>query len=516
MATEANASSNIRHMLFEQLVTVWKRRWLALAVAWGVCVLGWAIVMAVPQSYESDARVYVDVNGLLEPLLRGLVVGTTPEQSESYLRQTLLSRPNLEQVILLSNLGGVSLNDVQRQELVDNLARSIKVTTQGDNLVAISYANRDPAVAKNVLDALLTIFAEKAANSSRAEMDKAQNFLNTQIADYEARLRKAEQDRADFRKKYASYFNDAGVAQPDLLRQQLAQVEQQYQEALATRGALATQMRQIPQLLNVQSAPSVSSTGEVVVASPEVRLSQAQRNLADLRLRYTDSYPDVVSTKHMVDELQAQVYAARAHGGSLEGKTQISNPTYEQLRMRMIDIDAQLPVLKSRLDKVTQDYDHAKTLGDDLPDVAAKSQGIDRDYEVLKQNYEELLKRREAANLSQAADNRADRTQFRIVDPPQVPIFAAFPNRLVLCSIVLILGLAAGVLAPIGLAQYRPTFGSTSRLRDLGLPVLGAVTVVRSAQPSGLLQSRAARLYAAAVGGLALLYGGLVLITAGT
>jgi polysaccharide chain length determinant protein (PEP-CTERM system associated) len=299
------------------------------------------------------------------------------------------------------------------------------------------------------------------------------------------------------------------------LRQQLAQLEQQYQEALAARGALATQMRQVPQLLNVQGAPSVSSSGEVVVASPEVRLSQAQRNLADLRLRYTDSYPDVVSAKHMVDELQGQVSATRGHG-SLEGKTQISNPTYEQLRMKMIDIDAQLPVLKTRLDKVTQDYNQAKTMGDDLPDVAAKSQGIDRDYEVLKQNYEELLKRREAANLSQAADNRADRTQFRIVDPPQVPIFAAFPNRLVLCSLVLIAGLAAGLLAPIALAQYRPTFGSTSRLRDLGLPVLGAVTVVRSAQPSGLLQSRASRLYAAAVGTLALLYGGLVLITAGT
>jgi polysaccharide chain length determinant protein (PEP-CTERM system associated) len=515
MASDANTSSNLRQILFEQLVTVWKRKWLALAIAWGVCVLGWVAVMVTPQSYESDARVYVDVNGLLEPLLRGLVVGTTPEQSESYLRQTLLSRPNLEQVILLSNLGGVSLSDIERQELVDKLARAIKVNTQGDNLVSISYANQDPVMAKNVLDALLTIFAEKAANSSRAEMDKAQNFLNSQIADYEARLHKAEQDRANFRKKYANYFNDAGVAQPDALRQQLDQVDQQVQEAEASRAALETQMRQIPQLLNVQGAPSVSSSGEVVVASPDVRLAQAQRNLSDLRLRYTDNYPDVVSAKHMVDELQAQVIAAR-HGGSLEGKTQISNPTYEQLRMKLIDVDAQLPVLKTRLAKVTEDYNHAKTLGDDLPDIAAKSQGIDRDYEVLKENYEELLKRREAANLSQAADNRADRTQFRIIDPPQVPIFAAFPNRLLLCSVVLCLGIAAGVLGPIGLAQYRPTFGSTTRLRDLGLPVLGAVTVVRSAQPAGLLQSRTSRFYAAALGVLALLYGGLVMITSGT
>jgi hypothetical protein len=140
---------------------------------------------------------------------------------------------------------------------------------------------------------------------------------------------------------------------------------------------------------------------------------------------------------------------------------------------------------------------------------------MDRDYDIIKHNYDELLKRRESANLSQAADDRADRTQFRIVDPPQVPIFAAFPNRLVLFSLVLLLGLGAGAGAPLVLTQLRPTFGSAARLRELGLPVLGAITYVRGADRARFRAGGATSVFVAAIACLLLAYGGLVVAAAG-
>ena len=223
---------------------------------------------------------------LLAPLLKGLVVDTTPEQSEAYLRQTLLSRPNLEQVIVLANLGGASITSVQRQELVLNLATDFKVTSEGNNLISISYTNRNPVLAKNVVEALLSVFAERANSSSRAEMDHARAFLTSQIESYQTQLQGAEKRRADFKKKYAVYFNDEGVERPDTLRHEAEQANQQYQEALASRNAVAAQMRQIPQLLDVVSAsPTVSSTGQIVVGSPEMRLSQAEhKDLSELKL----------------------------------------------------------------------------------------------------------------------------------------------------------------------------------------------------------------------------------------
>jgi polysaccharide chain length determinant protein (PEP-CTERM system associated) len=466
--------------------------------------------MVVPQRFESDARAFVDVNGILTPLLKGLVVDTSPAESEGYLRQTLLSRPNLDQVIVLANLGGATLTAVQHEQLVSELAGDIKVMTDGNNLVSISYVNRDPRVAKNVVDALLTIFAEKAANSSRAEMDKAREFLGAQIARYEVQLRTAEQRRAAFRKKYANYFTDSAVARPEALQQQVATIGQQYADAVATRNAIAAQMAQIPQLLSVTAAPTVSNSGQIVVASPETRLAQAKRNLADLQLLYTDKHPDVVTAKHSVAELQADVDSEKKSGGTNEGKTQISNPAYEQLRLKLVDAQTILPTLKSRWDKAISDYDRAKGLSGNLPEIEAKSQDIDRDYDVVKANYDELVKRREAANLSQAADDRADRTQFRIIDPPEVPIFPSFPNRALLFTLATLLGLAAGIAAPLAVAQIHPTFSSPARLRELGLPVIGTVTFVQAAKTAGVLARAASGLFAAGVASLLLVYGGLL------
>ncbi|HTW31666.1 MAG TPA: XrtA system polysaccharide chain length determinant [Candidatus Sulfotelmatobacter sp.] len=503
-------SDNVRRLILEQLVTIWKGRWLGLTIAWIICVAGWAGVMLVPQRYESDARAYVDVNGLLAPLLKGLVVDTSPAETESYLRQTLLSRPNLDQVIVMANLGDPSTTYIQHEEMIAKLASDIKVTTEGNNLITISYVNRDPHAAKNVVDALLTIFAEKAADNSRSEMDKARSFLNSQIAQYEGELRSAEQRRAAFRKKFAAYFTDTGVARPDVLQQEVAQFREQYEDALATRNAIASQMAQVPQLLSVTAPPAVSNSGQIVVASPETRLAQAKRNLADLELLYTDKHPDVVAAKRSVAELQADVAAEQKSGGTNEGKTQISNPAYEELRLKLVDADAVLPALKARLDRASADYDRAKSLSASLPDVEAKSQDVDRDYDVIKTNYDELVKRRESANLSQAADDRADRTQFRIVDPPQVPIFPSFPDRVVLFSLATLLGFAAGVAAPVAWASIHPTFSSQAGLRELGLPVAGAITFVQGAVRGGAMNRAAGAMFAAGATGILIVYTGLL------
>jgi polysaccharide chain length determinant protein (PEP-CTERM system associated) len=522
MTAETSFADNGRSLLLEQAVNIWKQKWLALAVAWTVCVVGWIGVMFVPQNYESDARAFVNVDGLLGPLLKGLVVDTTPAQTQDYLQRTLLSRPNLEQVIGLANLGSPSMSDDQREKLVTALGSAIKVTTQGDmkmanqgqNIFSITYTNPNPVKARDVVDAILTVFAEQVAGSSRAEMDKARSFLSGQIASYETQLRAAEQRRADFRKKYAIFFDDSGVKKPELMQAAVKEASQAYDEELAKRNALQAQIAEIPTLLSLSTAPTVGASGQVVAASPQVRLALARRRLAELRLIYTEKHPDVIAAEKSVNDLEAEIVADKK-SGNYEGRSEASNPVYEQLRLKLADSQALLPVLKQRLDKANGDYKTALALGGDFPEISAKSQDMDRDYDIIKKNYDELVKRREAANLSQAADDRADRTQFRVVEPPEVPIYPAFPDRLVLFSVVLLVGVGAGALAPIVVGQIRPTFGSPARLRDAGLPVIGAVTQVRGIKPSHVFGTGTDQVFATAGACLVLLYGVLLVSLTG-
>jgi hypothetical protein len=147
--------------------------------------------------------------------------------------------------------------------------------------------------------------------------------------------------------------------------------------------------------------------------------------------------------------------------------------------LKLVDAQTLIPAAKQRLDQASADFERARAKAATIPDIDAKARDLDRDYDIIKKNHDELIARRESATLSQAADDQADRTQFRIVDPPQVPLNPSFPNLPLMFSLVLLVSIGAGVALPIAIELVRATFASALKLRDLGLPVIGAVTYVK-------------------------------------
>ena len=513
-----NSSSpmtNLKVIFLESGVTLWRHKWIALAGCWLVCLLGWGAVMKMPRHYESDARAFVDVNGLLTPLLKGLVVDTNTAQNSDYLRQTLLSRPNLEQVLHLAQLD-VGKSQAEKDALIASLANQVEVKAQGKNLFTISYVNPDPVVAKNVVESLLTIFGEKAASSSRVEMEKAHKFLDDQIAAYEVSLRAAEQRRADFIKKYANYLAEpnSGVSKLQALRQAAVQERLLVNQAIATRDNIAAQLKQIPQFIPVTAAPTIGPDGRIVAGSTAARLAQAKNNLELLQTRYADKHPDVIAAQKEIARLEAELKAAPDTPDATTSKDGPANPTYDAIRLKLVDAQTAVLVAQQRLDLINADYNDMKVVSAEIPDIDAKAKDVDRDYQVILKNHEELIARRESANLSQAADDQADRTQFRIVDPPLVPLAPSFPNLPVMYSLVLLIGIGAGVTLPIALELVRATFSSVMRLRGMGLPVIGAVTFVRRPGATRSVIARGAGILLTA-SALLVIYGALMIFNSG-
>ncbi len=391
---------------------------------------------------------------------------------------------------------------------------------QGKNLFTISYVNSDPVVAKNVVESLLTIFGEKAASSSRVEMEKAHKFLDDQIAAYEVSLRAAEQRRADFQKKYANYLAEpnSGVSKLQALRQASIQGSLAVNQAIATRDNIAAQLKQIPQFLPAApSAPTIGPDGRIVAGSAQARLEQAKTAFDSMKSRYNDKHPDMIAVQKEIARLEAEIKDAKEQAlasatGSSTSQQGPTNPTYDSIRLRLVDAQTAVLVVQQRLDQINSDYNDMKVVSADIPDVDAKAKDVDRDYQVILKNHEELIQRREAANLSQAADDQAARTQFRIVDPPLVPLAPSSPNLPAMFSLVLILGIGVGVSLPIALELVRATFSSVMRLRGLGLPVIGAVTFVRRPGATRGLVARATGVLVAA-SALLVVYGALIIFS---
>jgi len=168
--------------------------------------------------------------------------------------------------------------------------------------------------------------------------------------------------------------------------------------------------------------------------------------------------------------------------------------------------------LQTRVAEYERRVQELETKVDIVPEVEAELVRLNRDYEVNRDQYNELLKRRELAYMSQEADQSEDDVKVKIIEPPRVPLLPTGPNRLLFASIVLLLGLGLGGALSAVLSQMNPRIIDVPDLKDItGLPVLGVVSM--SSSPLHRQQRRYELMaFSAALAGLVTVYIGQVVM----
>lgn len=479
----------------QRVAMAWRWRWLLVATAWGICLAGWLVVASIPDTYESEARLYVDADAVLTPLLRGLAVDTATASQLEVMQKTLLSRPNLEKLISMTDLSRQAVVPGERDLLLRRLASGIKVQAQDRNIFTISYRSSNPRLTHDVVAALLSIFMEEATRTNRSDMNNAQQFLDRQIASYEAQLRTAEQRRADFRRKYLEILpleHSGGFSQLDGARLEVQNVEAQLRDATARLAALQAQLQRTPPSLSGPAAGSAQGSD----------LATAESHLAELRARFTDQNPDVIIARRLVASLRRAPSSAPAALGR-----ETRNPLYDQIQLQVIDAQSTVSSLSARVATAKKDRDRLEAMAKAAPGVEAEYQNLDRDYTVIRKNYEELLARREASKITRAADTTADKIRLQIIDPPRIPVLPVAPDRVLLISVVLAGGIGAAVALAILISELDRSISDLGQLRGFGFPVLGGISTVSRAQSRALYPQYA--ILAAAVLLLFAVYAGL-------
>jgi polysaccharide chain length determinant protein (PEP-CTERM system associated) len=511
---------SVRIMLSQYLRAAWRRRWMGVIIAWLVCGVGWVVVYTIPNQFESTARLFVDADAVLTPLLRGLAADSAPTTQLEILQRTLLSRPNLEKLISKTDLDLTLNSPSDRERMIGRLATEIKVNPQTKNLFTITYRDKSPKLAHDVVQTLLTIFVESATGGSRSDMENARRFLERQIQSYEQQLRGAEKRRADFRARYIEILpadNNPNVPALEAARNMALALEGKLQDALISRDALKQEVENTPPMLVVESGPNgVLGAGGPV---PRTRLQEAQDQLTMLLLRDTDQHPDVIAQRKLIESLKnaprkvpagttAKDAATARDVAANTIKRSVPNQVYDQLKVKLIEADTAVISLQRQRDDAVRYRDRLEKVQREQPGLIAEYQNMDRDYNVLRRNYEELLGRLQSANIAQAADTQADKVKLQIIDPPEIPRLPVAPNRMLLITGVLLAGLGTGAGLTVLFGQLDRSFSTVDELRNLGLPVLGGISVL------GLIPFRQRLMmvmrFSAAVAVLVGVYGGLV------
>jgi len=451
-------------------------KWIALLIAWILSLLGWAIVYQLDEKYDASARIFVDSNRILKPLLEGIAVQPDINEQVNLLSRTLLNRPNLEKLARMSDLDVEATTDLEKEKLLNRLAEDVQLrgTFGSASVYNVTYSHTNPKLAKRLVQSLITIFVESAIGDERKDTEVTQEFLDRQKEYYEDQLVEADAKLAAFkRKNFGLLPDDREKNENKLDESKSALLEAQQGLAIAEsklqvyRKQLGRQSKNI-----VQSVQGGTSASEL-----DLQIQELRKELSPLTARYTDRYPRIGQIRASISALEEQkALLSSIDTSESVDVSSLSNPLYEELQTQYTLAEIEVGALKRQVTDNTASVERLESSLDSMPDVAKELNRIVRGNESLLNSYHEILDRRESARLSEQVEQNVDDVVFRVIDPPFVSSSASGPGKQILSAGAFIVAIGAGLASALLLAQLAPVFYDTNTVaQSTNRPVLGTV-----------------------------------------
>jgi len=485
--------------------SVWRHRWTAVAVAWLVAILGALVVMVGPERREARASIYVDTQTVLRPMMVGLAFQPDIDQQVRMLGRTLISRPNVERLVNNPTIGLEKVDPSQVDSQIETLMKTIKVVqTGGNNLYAISYRDVDGERARRLVEGLVALFMESGVDSKRKDSAEASRFIDEQITSYESKLTEAENRLKEFKLKN---MNVAATQTQDFfgriqsMTDEVNRLKVQLSAAERSRDAIRRDLESEEPQLPMGAASAVSLTPDL-----DERIRTLKRQLDDMERRFTDNHPDVRTTRRMIGELEQsrRDELARLQAENPKRRAAATNPVYQRLRNNLSDAEASVASLRGQLEAQVARLEEIRSQANQVPQAEAELAQLNRDYEIMRRNYDQLVQRREAASLGVKIDQTSSMADFRLIEPPRILPSPVFPGKLQMAAGVMLLALLAGGAVAYAMTLLNPTFSSERELREFTKrPVLGSLTKIEDPRDRDL--QRQDRMKLAGVMGLFLL-----------
>jgi polysaccharide chain length determinant protein (PEP-CTERM system associated) len=399
------------------------------------------------------------------------------------LARTLITRPNVERLVDMPELQLTANRPDDRQKAVTQLMEQIRLTgaPTGGNIYDISYRDSTPARAERLVGATLEMFVNAGSGSKKRDSKEAGRFIEGQIRAYEEKLVEAESRVKDFKMRN---FGVSGVSDQDYFARvsALSQgVNKLRIELISAEQSRAAYQRELA-LEDPQLPADVATRGATPAPEIEVRLEAQRKQLDDLLRRYTEAHPDVIGSRRVVGELEAEARALREtqvqSGNSSKAGRAATSPVYQKLRISAAEAEAHVAALRSQLVAQRSELEQVRALAGRAPVVEAELAQLNRDYDVIRKNYDQMVARRESASLGVRLDESAQLAEFRVVEPPRVSPSPVFPARWHLALAAIVASLAAGIAAAVVADVLRPTFDEAMSLRQYSTrPLIGTVSL---------------------------------------
>lgn len=468
----------LSHLPKEIIREVRTRKWLAFLVFAGVSFAVLAAGFLWPYKYSSQVVIYVDDQNIIGALMEGSAVTSKISERASTARETLWGRGVLEQIATdpdIFGAGAESAEPAQVEGRVASLRGNMSVEARGENYFNIGFNAQSPTQAFRTAQRLGQVFIEETNRRKRVESRGAYDFIDKQVKSYEQQLAQVEARLQTFLSENVDGTEGEANSRMANLRGQLELAEIQKAELTTRMNSIQNQLESVDQTIR---------QGRTVDVFQE-RIRGMESQLDDLRLRYLDTYPDIVILREQIAELRKQRDKAIASGETSRDASLISestiNPLYQELGGALSTTRADMASLETRIRSFNQLIAQQENRMQRIQANKTEYSELTRDMEVNTQIYDDLLKRREKARVSMRLDIEGQGVNYQITETAQYPLVPEGPKFFMFAIAGLFLGMAAPFGAVAGLLQVDPRVRARAQLEDNTVfPVLIEIPEVRT------------------------------------
>jgi polysaccharide chain length determinant protein (PEP-CTERM system associated) len=475
--------------------TMWKearRHRVALAVVFAViALLALTIGTFWPKKFVADTTILVQENNIIKPLTEGIAATTEVSDRADIAREIIFSQDSLNQLLTDGGWNPANLSPIERDRLLDRIKSHTTISTSKNNLLLhISYYDSVPKRAYTMTRDMAQMFITKSLASKEAESASAYDFMNDQVEAYHKKLVAASDALQDYIAKHPD-TSPGSVADTNA---RITALRNQIENSKVQAAQFSSQAAAMGGSLSGQSQISTVQTREDVYRA---QIAQLQSHLNQLLLTYTDNYPDVVRTRHQIQDLQQQLATAQAQkqtaasvGTSIDNQVTF-NPVYSNLQTQLAQIRGNLAAAHATETASQQQLTTELARSQQIAQSSNELAKLNNTFNTVSATYQDLLKRREQARISMDLDKDQRGLTFKIQDPARLPLM---PVGLRLMHFAAA-GMLLGVCIPLGLlfltARFDPRTRSADTLaRATGLPVFASVPHYRGPRDDALDRKR--------------------------
>ncbi|TYT23612.1 hypothetical protein FZO89_15325 [Luteimonas viscosa] len=398
----------------------------------------------VGRSYQVSVTILAQESDIIQPLLEGRAVPTGVTDRAGMARQIIYGRKVLTQIVETGGFDAEGLSPLQKDRLMEEIQGRTLVTSPRADIVQITYSDSDPERAYRVTDAMGAMFINETLATKSRESREAYEFIDKQVQEYHRKLIDAENNLQAYRSRNADAQPGSATdvhSRISALRSQVEQTRMSLLEQQSRESSIASQ-------LSGESAVTSVQTRETMYRTQQIEL---QAELDRLLLNFTDRHPDVQRVRHQMEDIQRQLDQERARAASGQSDTGSEdsrlNPLYQELRSQLSQARREVAATRSRMSVAESllngELDRSRRIAASESVLAE----LTRDYEVNREIYQDLLRRRENARVSMGLDQENRGLTLRVQDPATMPLR---PTGLRFMHIAAV-GLLAAIAIPLGL-----------------------------------------------------------------